>query len=59
MTENRNIEINNDPILKDFLEFIEPEENIDIIVSAPFGSGKTVFLRDDFDIIRYINKELN
>lgn len=42
------MEIKNDTLLQDFLKHITLEGNTDIILSAPFGTGKTYFLREDF-----------
>ena len=40
--------VKNDTLLKDFLDHLNLEGNSDIILSAPFGTGKTYFLREDF-----------
>jgi len=40
--------IKNDTLLQDFLNHLELEGNNDIIFSAPFGTGKTYFLKEDF-----------
>ncbi|WP_293938144.1 P-loop NTPase fold protein [Sphingobacterium sp. UBA5996] len=40
--------IKNDTLLQDFLNHLELEGNNDIIFSAPFGTGKTFFLKEDF-----------
>ncbi|WP_099369877.1 P-loop NTPase fold protein [Sphingobacterium sp. 1.A.5] len=40
--------IDNKEILQEFLSFISPNDNVDIILSAPFGAGKTYFLKNDF-----------
>jgi len=40
--------IKNDTLLRDFLNHLELDGNNDIIFSAPFGTGKTYFLKEDF-----------
>ncbi|MEN5086127.1 P-loop NTPase fold protein [Sphingobacterium faecium] len=40
--------IKNDTLLQDFLIHLNLDENNDIIFSAPFGTGKTYFLKEDF-----------
>ncbi|MDF2476486.1 MAG: hypothetical protein K0S24_1969 [Sphingobacterium sp.] len=40
--------IKNDTLLQDFLNHLNLEGNNDIIFSAPFGTGKTYFLKEDF-----------
>ncbi|WP_333862804.1 P-loop NTPase fold protein [Sphingobacterium sp.] len=40
--------IKNDTLLQDFLNHLRLEGNNDIIFSAPFGTGKTYFLKEDF-----------
>lgn len=42
------MQIKNDSLFNDFLEHLDLEGNNDIILSAPFGTGKTYFLREDF-----------
>src|SRR5690606_9517484 len=48
MNQLLEINIDNKDILNDFISFILPDDNIDIIFSAPFGAGKTHFLQKDF-----------
>lgn len=49
--------IKNDILLQDFLKHLNLEGNNDIIFSAPFGTGKTYFLKEDF--VRKNQKEFN
>ena len=48
MSNQFEIKIDNKDTLQDFLDFLVPDSNIDIIFSAPFGSGKTYFLENEF-----------
>lgn len=45
---NDNLIIQNHTLLDHFKQHLDLPENNDIIFSAPFGTGKTYFLRDDF-----------
>lgn len=45
---NDSLIIQNHTLLEHFKQHLDLPENNDIIFSAPFGTGKTCFLRDDF-----------
>src|SRR5690554_5891 len=45
---NQHLTIKNDTLLEEFLQHLQIIENNDIILSAPFGTGKTHFLKEDF-----------
>lgn len=45
---NQNLTIKNDTLLEEFLQHLQITDNNDIILSAPFGTGKTYFLKEDF-----------
>lgn len=45
---NQHLTIKNDTLLEEFLQHLQIMENNDIILSAPFGTGKTYFLKEDF-----------
>lgn len=55
MEKNDLVTINNKDLLINFEDFLSEENNVDILFSAPFGSGKTFFFQNDFTP-RYTNK---
>lgn len=58
MNEFNNVLINTTSVKESFYSHIQPEENKRILFSAPFGAGKSFFLRDFFRDKRYLTVTL-